>query len=162
MTGVLFNTDDSLATIVDELSESFGTIRMTGTPYRFDQTDYYEDEMGESLSRVWVVFEELVDQEDLVRHKKTTMELEDQFADSSGNRRYNIDPGHVTGARFVLASRKNHCQRIYLGDGVYAEVTLYFEEGEWKTFPKTYPDLQEPEQHNWLMKARDHWLAQCT
>ena len=40
-------------------------------------------------------------------------------------RAVNVDPGYVDGARLVLASTKDHAHRIWLRDGIYAEVTLH-------------------------------------
>ena len=39
----------------------------------------------------------------------------------------NLDPGYITLAKLVLASTKDHAHRIYLGQGIFAEVTLLFQ-----------------------------------
>ncbi|MEI8217519.1 MAG: DUF4416 family protein, partial [Elusimicrobiota bacterium] len=54
----------------------------------------------------------------------------------------NIDPGYVTPAKVVLASTKDYSHRIYLSDGIYAEVTMMFQKGSYVFLPWTYSDYQ--------------------
>jgi len=84
------------------------------------------------------------------------MSIEDRFRDDQSDRMFNIDVGYVTGAKFVLSSRKNYSNRIYLGDGVYAEVTLRYERGDWRAMPNTYSEYEQ--RQGWLDQARDFWL----
>ena len=54
----------------------------------------------------------------------------------------------------MLASTKDRDHRIYLRDGVYAEGTLYFNQGTWKTRPWTYPDYQRADYHEFFTRCR--------
>ena len=54
----------------------------------------------------------------------------------------NLDPGYITLAKLVLASTKDHAHRIYLGDGIYAEVTLAYRDRRWQPLEWTYPDYR--------------------
>jgi len=44
----------------------------------------------------------------------------------------------------VLATTKNYAHRIYLGGGIYAEVTLRYQGGTFRPWPWTYPDYASP------------------
>jgi hypothetical protein len=52
----------------------------------------------------------------------------------------NLDPGFVDSPKLVLASMKNFAHRIYVGRGVYAEVTLLHRRGQWTPLEWTFPD----------------------
>ncbi|RKY37009.1 MAG: DUF4416 domain-containing protein, partial [Candidatus Omnitrophota bacterium] len=65
--------------------------------------------------------------------------LEKKFS-HQGKRNINIDPGYLNEGKLILASTKDNLQRVYLGKGIYAEVTLYFRKGEYHPFMWTYPD----------------------
>ena len=60
--------------------------------------------------------------------------------DSRGIRVANIDPGYLEPSKLVLYSTKNFSHRIYVGNGIFAEVTLIYEHGDFKFLPWTYPD----------------------
>ena len=66
----------------------------------------------------------------------------------------NIDPGYLSMTKLVLASTKNREHRIYLRDGIYAEVTLAFRDQAWTSMPWTYADYQRPDVLEFLKLAR--------
>ena len=107
----------------------------------FDYTDYYTEEMGEKLLRKLISFEKLVEPLELIETKIFTNSLEEKFlhAENQG-RQINLDPGYITAAKLVLASTKDHVHRIYLGRGIYAEVTLKREGKTFRSWLWTYPD----------------------
>ena len=72
-------------------------------------------------------------------------------------RRINIDPGYVDGARLVLASSKNNAHRVYLRDGIFAEVTLCRRKGKWASFFYTFPDFTSGQYNNFLDSVRLDW-----
>jgi hypothetical protein len=81
--------------------------------------------------------------------------LEEEFAAlSETTRPVNIDPGSVSLTKLVLASTKNREHRIYLRDGVYAEVTLAFRDQEWQAMPWTYADYRREDVRSFLKSAR--------
>jgi hypothetical protein len=105
----------------------------------FDHTTYYQREFGPGLvRRIWS-FERLTDPGELAAIKVRTNELEQRWV-VGGKRQVNLDPGYVSMAKLVLATTKNHGHRIYLGQGIYAEVTLQYRDGAYRPWPWSYPD----------------------
>ncbi|MCL5965865.1 MAG: DUF4416 family protein [Deltaproteobacteria bacterium] len=139
LVSVLYRDEETFSTALERLAERFGPIASVSGPFPFDRTDYYEREMGPGLLRRFVVFEEPAGRDALVRLKIAAEELENAFS-TGGRRSVNIDPGILTDENFVLATGKNHGHRIYLGEGVFADLTLVYRKGEYRPLPWTYPD----------------------
>ena len=127
------------------LAERFGPIDLKSDAFPFDFTDYYASEMGGGIIRRFVSFAQLIPPEELVEAKLFTNELEAELA-SSGRfdvpRPVNLDPGLVTASKLVLATTKDYSHRVYLGRGIYAEVTLRYEKQAFRPWPWTYPDYR--------------------
>ena len=128
-----------LAGVKEALSAAFGPIDFESELLPFDHTDYYAPEFGPGLQRQIVTFANLVDPGDLPAVKNKTNEIEQSIA-LDGSRRVNIDPGYVSLGKMVLATTKNHAHRLYLGEGIYGEGTLTYQQGRFRAWPWTYPD----------------------
>lgn len=76
------------------------------------------------------------------------------LSQDDSKRLINIDPGYLSMTKLVLASTKNREHRIYLRDGIYAEVTLAFRDQAWTSMPWTYADYQRPDVLEFLKLAR--------
>jgi len=133
------------------LSQEFGPVDYESELLPFDHTDYYTPEFGKGLRRKFVAFEELIHPGRLAEIKLRTNALELVLSGAKGmewaaegKRRINIDPGYVSHSKLVLATTKDHAHRIYLGQGIYAEVTLHFRGGTFQPWPWTYPDYASP------------------
>ena len=72
------------------------------------------------------------------------------------SRPLNLDPGYITLAKLVLASTKDHSHRIYLGQGIYAEITLDLSRGGWQPSEWTYPDYRRADFHQFFVHCRDY------
>lgn len=105
----------------------------------FGQTGYYTAEMGSGLLRQIITFEALIMPQDLPAFKRATNEIEQAMA-VDGRRTANLDPGYVSLAKLVLATTKDQAHRLYLGQGIYGEVTLAYRGGGFRPWPWTYPD----------------------
>ena len=122
-----------------ELIEKFGDIDIISPWFSFDYTDYYESEMGAPLYRRVLSFKKNIRQSSLSKIKLITNNLELKYSENK-RRRINIDPGYMLLERFVLATGKNYSHRIYIGMGVYADLTLIYQGGGYQKLPWTYPD----------------------
>jgi hypothetical protein len=141
------------------LATEFGPVDLRSEDLAFIHTRYYEPEMGQNLTRRIVSFERLIDPANLPSIKLTTNAIEATFA-HEGRRRLNLDPGYISGAKLVLATTKNHSHRIYLGRGIYAEVTLAYRDGGFQSWPWTYPDYAEGSYFPILRRIRERYLEQ--
>jgi hypothetical protein len=143
------------------LQAEFGAVDMESDIFPFDCTDYYAKEMGENLKRKFITFAPLISQEELARIKIFTNSVEEKFAGRySLARPINLDPGLAVASKIILASCKDFSHRIYLGRGVYAEVTLQSFKGTYKTLPWTYPDFRKDEYHSFFLGVRKKYLKQ--
>ncbi len=108
----------------------------------FRQTDYYEKEMGTDLKRRFVSFARLINAKQLPKIKCYTNSVENTFSLGHSRRLINIDPGYVTLSKLVLATTKNFAHRIYVGDGIFEEITLTYKNKSFVPNPWTYPDYK--------------------
>lgn len=141
-----------------ELEKRYGRIDIEAGPFPFDSTDYYVEEMGSDLERWFVSFEGMIDPGHLVDIKRETNAIEIRFtAIDRGalRRRVNLDPGYVTPAKLVLATTKDFAHRVYLGQGIYAEVTLNFKKSGCMHFAWTYPDFKTGRYDEFLYQVRE-------
>ncbi|MFW6081030.1 MAG: DUF4416 family protein, partial [Desulfosalsimonas sp.] len=146
-----------IAPVADRLTEKFGDIDLTSNWLRFDYTNYYEPEMGTGLVRRIMAFKQLIAQDTLADIKHQTNEIEKEFT-SGKRRRVNIDPGYLVRERFVLATGKNFSHRIYIGRGIYADLTLVYSKGDFRTLAWTYPDYASGDMLGFLHKVRSKYV----
>jgi hypothetical protein len=132
LVGVIFTASDLLEALETEMVERIGRIELKSPVFTFDITDYYEDEMGSGLGRAFYAFKDLIDPGEIVEVKLAANLIERAFAEE-GRRRVNLDPGYMDFYKLVLVSNKYFGQKIYLGKGVYADPTLYYDKG-WKPY----------------------------
>jgi len=155
----MFMKDKSLfEQVVDTLSQQFGPIMMVSRWFNFDYTSYYEKEMGDPLYRRMISYLDLIDPVRLPEIKLKTNQIEIQFADNH-KRNINIDPGYIVPERFVLATGKNYSHRIYLDKGIFADLTLIFQNGQFQKLPWTYPDYAADNVKHFLHNIRKHYLS---
>jgi hypothetical protein len=140
-------------TIIKALVEKFGPVDMVSSWFPFDFTTYYNNETGTPLFRRFFGFKQLIQQHDLAQIKLTTNSIEHQYS-SGGKRSVNIDPGYLLHERFVLATGKNYSHRIYIGKGIYADLTLIYAHGRFESLPWTYPDYASKNIIDFLEKVR--------
>src|SRR5262245_36567687 len=154
--GVLASNAGRLPTIEDRLMADFGPVdhRSPIIPFRF--TDYYKHEMGETIDRVFLSFERLIEADRLPQIKVTTNLMEEAFAAQAtdAKRPVNLDPGYLEHAKIVLASTKNFYHRMYLADGIFGEVTMHYKNNAFLFFPWTYPDYQSAEYQEFFLTVR--------
>ena len=159
--GMLAARPELLAVAEEELAEAYGPVARRSALIDFDFTDYYEPEMGPGLQRRFVSFAERIDPSALAPVKCFTNELEARMAASQDAvaRPVNLDPGYICGSKLVLASCKDRSQRLYLGQGVYVEITLEFRRGAFRPVETTYRDYQSEAYIEFFTQVRKDHLA---
>ena len=154
--------------IKGKLKEVFGPLDLESPIWEWNHTEYYSKEMGDGLKRQFVFFQDLISPESISEIKLKTNEIEGQYLTSPasplnngeikrgcltakggqkgvGGRRINLDPGYLDLAKIVLASTKDFSHRIYLGSGIYGEVTLIYSGKGYQILPYTFPDFRTQE-----------------
>ncbi len=134
----------------------FGPIAHEIGPLAFNFTSYYDEEFGPGIQRWLWGLEQLVDRSKLVRIKSLTNGIERAYTEG-GKRRYNLDPGLLTLANFVLATGKENAHRIYLDEGIFADLTLIYRGGTYRPLEWTYPDYAGPELLGALNRLRESY-----
>ena len=152
--GMISGSREILTEAAGRLESEFGPIDLTGEVMDFEFTHYYDEEMGAGLLRQFIAFAELVSPDQIVAIKRATNDIEGEFAEGP-NRKVNLDPGYITESKLILASTKDFSHRIYLSDGIYAEVTLMYVRGRWVSQPYTFPDYASGRYDEFLSQARD-------
>ncbi len=140
-----------------QLEAAFGPVALAGPMYPFTQTAYYEPTMGSGLQKQLLAFDRLLPADALAGVKVRTNVLEEQLARAGRYpepRPLNLDPGVLTLGKFLLATTKDQAHRVYLRDGIFAEVTLHFASGAFAPWPWTYADYRLPAVLDFLREAR--------
>jgi hypothetical protein len=139
-------------------SHRYGPVKFISDAFDFTETDYYTATMGANLKKQFIAFERLVDAAALADIKRQTNEWEAAYAALGRHaepRPLNLDPGYITPAKLVLASTKDHAHRIYLRDGIFAEVTLAYRAGRWRPLEWTYPDYRRGDYQSFFTQCRE-------
>ncbi|MBF0572423.1 MAG: DUF4416 family protein [Desulfamplus sp.] len=154
---LFMNNKNIFESVLSELERLFGETDIISDWFNFDFTDYYYGEMGSPLFRKVAVFKELIHQIDLAEIKEKTNILEKRWAineETGIKRALNIDPGYLLLSRFILATGKDYSHRIYIGRGIYADLTLIYKKGGFKSLEWTYPDYASKEICGFLEQVR--------
>lgn len=139
--------------------EQWGEIFLTSADFDFSHTDYYLSTMGLGLRKTFWAFARPIDPGILSQVKRLTNAWEEEYAALGWHaeaRPLNLDPGYLTLAKLVLASTKNYAHRIYLGGGIFAEITLSWRRGRWQHHEWTFPDYRRPDYHAFFTQCREH------
>ena len=161
--GMLAPDDRCLKAATDKLAATFGTVDLASDIWPFEKTSYYQKEIGTTILRQFVSLERLLDPGRLAATKHQTNRLEQDLAASLAlpvPRPVNLDPGLIEASKLVLATTKNYSHRIYIGDRMYAEVTLVFDTGQWEPMPYTYPDYRQACYHEFFSQVRNRLVEQ--
>ncbi|MBN1590299.1 MAG: DUF4416 family protein [Pirellulales bacterium] len=155
--------DEALDWARRRAEETWGSVVRESSWFVFDDTDYYAPTMGPGLHKVFWLFDstarEPFDPAALVDVKRSTNDWEDEYAALSKHddrRPLNLDPGYLTLGKLVLASTKDFAHRIYLGRGIYAEITLYYRHGRWESHPWTFADYRRADYQEFFTECREY------
>jgi hypothetical protein len=139
--------------------EAWGPVALESPAFPFEQTHYYDATMGPGLRKVFFGFARPADPGALVEWKLATNAWEAEYAALAGHaepRPLNLDPGYVALGKLVLASTKDFAHRIYLGRGIFAEITLYYKGRAWQHHQWTFPDYRCEEYHRFFSRCREY------
>jgi hypothetical protein len=154
LVSAIYREEARFEEVLPALAATLGPVERTSGRFPFDRTDYYEREMGAPLYRRFAVMERLVPRDALASAKLSAEELERNLS-ANGMRTVNLDPGLLTEENVLLATGKNFSHRVYLRDGVFAELALLFRKGEYRPLPWTYPDLASEGIRAFLAEVRE-------
>ena len=149
--------DEGFEWVRTRIEEAWGAIALESSEFSFDQTEYYTATMGTDLRKKFFVLDHLYDPAQLASVKRQTNTWEESYQAQGAHsemRPLNLDPGYLTEAKLVLATTKDRDHRVYLGEGIYAEVTLFYSHGGWQARPWTYPDYQDAGYHEFFTRCR--------
>jgi hypothetical protein len=150
--------EEALVWAKGRIEREWGEVLLASDVFDFTETEYYAKEMGEGLKKVFFVVEGPFATETLPERKLATNGWEQEYAGLRPRteiRPLNLDPGYVTEAKLVLATTKDRDHRLYLGQGIFGEVTLTWRRGEWASHPWTYADYQRADVQAFLTQVRE-------
>lgn len=153
---------EARAWALERAESAWGPAGPKSDGYAFSETDYYAPSMGSDLWKCFWAFERLMDPARLAELKLTTNAWEREYALLGRHdepRPLNLDPGYMTLAKLVLASTKDHSHRIYLEQGIYAEVTLFYRDGHWQAREWTFPDYRRADNLAFFTSCRQYLTA---
>lgn len=143
--------------------EDYGDADIISPVYPFDMTEYYQEQAGEKILRQFVSIDKPINPDQLADIKYQTNRIEQQLAKTLKTpypRPVNLDPGYIEPSKLVLASTKNFAHRIYIGCGMWAEVTLTYNKGLWQVYPYTFPDFKSGRYNDFLSQVREKLVSQ--
>lgn len=155
---------------INELALRWGPATLAAKGLPFHAGGFYSESMGTGLIKDLVVFGDPIDPAGMPDWKLETNQLEQELvahlaAQSDAlskpipfdaDRPLNLDPGYVTQAKLVLATTKDRDHRLYLRDGIFAEVTLTYTAKRWIHHRWTYPDYRTETVANFSTGCRNH------
>lgn len=158
--GLIFKEDKTLLSVQKKLTRLFGETDFESDVFPFDNTRYYEKEMGSGLKRKIIFFTKLIQPDSLPEVKLKTNEIEKELSGpGTGNRTVNIDPGYLAIENVVLATTKGFTHRPYLSSGIFAELTYFYKGGSFRTLEWTYPEFRLPERIEMFNQLRDRYFS---
>ncbi len=154
---IIYNSMDALADSLSRLEKQFGRVQCETMEIAYTGEQYAE-EMGEQLQRRLYSFSKEVERDKLPDIKTACAKIEKQFGDIVDDypfRTVNIDPGIMTPENVIMASHREFNHRVYLGSGVFAELTLVFSRGRFVRLPWTNPDFCQGEAIEFFLRVRE-------
>lgn len=157
--GLIFKEDCVFKKTKIILERRFGKADFESKTLPFTHSSYYEKEFGKALKRRFISFKKLILPEDLAKIKIITNKIEKKLTNKA-LRLINIDSGYLALAKLIMASTKDYTHRIYLNQGIYAEVTLFYQDKTFKPWAWTYPDYKTSEYITIFNQIRDIYIKQ--
>ncbi len=157
--GIMRHPEISREIIISRLEKEFGHVAAQSEEFPFSFTTYYEQEMGKNLLRSFLTFEQHVSPAVQAEIKLKTNAIESEFIKEGQHRIVNLDPGLLSAHNLILTTGKDFSHRIYIRDGIFAEVTLMVNKGRLTPLPWTYADYRSSVVLDFFEKQRQDFLA---
>ncbi len=152
---IMYKDEKLMNEALDLMKNRFGEIDFSCEPFVFsDISPYYNPEMGEKIFKRIFSFKKLVNRDVMIEAKHLAVEIEERFS-NEGKREVNLDPGLLSLENFILVTGKNFSHRIYLGKGVFAEITLILKSKRMETLPWSYKDYQLEPARSFILDLRE-------
>ena len=153
---VLFHDAVPAGKAIGALKNIYGDTIYESGSMSFDYTSYYEEELGTPLYRILIAFLDPVPRDCLPDSKLRSNAIEETFT-VRGKRSVNLDPGILSLENICLATTKPYSHRIYLGSGIWGELTLMYQKDSYRALPWTYPDYASPGMIEIFNSLRDQY-----
>lgn len=157
--GALFSDEKLLKIAIADAENTFGTVDLISIDFTFDITNYYEYEMGTPIYRRFVSFNKLLGPGFLTSAKLLTNAIEDKLL-IEGLRKVNLDVGYIDYDKVVLASAKYGIHKIYLSQGIYADLALHYAKGQFQPYEWAFPDFKRPAYSSFFLRMREIYKRQ--
>ncbi len=160
ISAIMASEERLLPEAISSLKASYGPSDVQSQVFPFEYSDYYSDEMGTELVKVFVAFGTLIQPEEIVARKLEAIECEKRFLRAgTSSRTVNIDPGYLDRMKVVLATTKNASHRVCIGSGIYGDVELVYRSGAFSPLDWTYPDYRTALALEFFGKVRREYLG---
>ena len=160
--GLIFAPEAPIAAVRRAIEATYGPIDLETALLPFVGPVSMNAKWDQPYSASCGALNALIAADALAGIKHQTNAIEQTFAGHGGQRRVNLDPGYIDLAKLVLATTKDQQHRLYLGQGIYAEVTLRFTGGRFVPWEWTYPDYRTPEYLAFFDAVRRRYRQQLT
>lgn len=124
------------------LKERYSGFLLQSDPFEPKFSRYYHKEMGSPLYKKFVITGRVIDKSFIKDIKIDALSIENKFR-INGKRTVNIDPFYMDKDQVVVSTSKYRGNRIYLGDGVFVELELFYHHGSFRPFVWTYTDYKD-------------------
>jgi hypothetical protein len=146
-----------LADALRQCERRFGRVQAETIDIPHANSCDYAEEMGTDLQRRFFSFERLVPRECLIEIKSCCHKLEAQLGDQVHDftfRTVNLDPGILTPCNLVISSHKDGGHKVYLGEGVFSEVSLIWSRSQFCRLPWTDLDFCHDDAIDFFLRVR--------
>ncbi len=147
---------------IDRIGDRWGGTSIVSPEIPFEAGGYYTASMGSDLTKVLVATAGVCDPAELADWKHESNRWETEYAANFSHeedRPLNLDAGYATQAKLVLATTKDRDHRIYLRDGMFAEVTLCYVGRKWQSHRWTYPSYRAEKVSEFVTGCRNQLRA---